>query len=352
MDGEEVPSMSDRSNATSAIVLTMAGAGAILFARAAAQRARHFDYAGKTALITGGSRGLGLLLARHLAEAGARIVICARDEEELQQARQDLERRGTEVLTVACDVSDNGDVQDLVSEAKRRFGQIDVLINNASIISVGPLDSMTLEDFEEAMAINYWSMVYTTLAVLPEMRKRGSGRIVNVTSIGGRLSVPHLLPYCTAKFAAVGFSRGLRSEVYKDGVVVTTVVPGLMRTGSPRNADFKGRHREEYAWFSISDSMPGISIDADKAARQILNAARRGDVELTLTLPAKMAVSLDALFPEITGGLLALANFALPRPGGIGTESAKGHESESQLAPSVLTTLSDKAAERNNQFQD
>jgi NAD(P)-dependent dehydrogenase (short-subunit alcohol dehydrogenase family) len=343
--------MSDRSKSTSAIVLALAGAGAVLFARAAAQRSREFDYAGKVVLITGGSRGLGLVLARHFADAGARVVICARDEEELQDARRDLEKRGAEVLTVACDVADNGDVQDLVSEATERFGQIDVLVNNAGTISVGPLDAMTLEDFESAMASNCWSMVYTSLAVLPQMRKRGSGRIINITSIGGRLSVPHLLPYCASKFAAFGFSRGLRSEVYRDGVVVTTVVPGLMRTGSPRNADFKGQHRQEYAWFSISDSTPGLSIDADRAARQILNAGRRGDVELTLTLPAKVAIGFDGLFPEITGGLLALSTYVLPRPGGIGTESAKGHESESQLAPSTLTALGDKAAERNNEIR-
>ena len=99
-----------------------------------------------------------------------------------------------------------------------------------------------------------------------------------MTSVGGRIAVPHLLPYTASKFAFTGFSRGLRSEVMKDGIVVTTVVPGLMRTGSPRNANFKGQNELEHAWFSIADSLPGLSMDADRAATQILDAseARRG----------------------------------------------------------------------------
>src|SRR6186997_1202822 len=123
-------------------------------------------------------------------------------------------------------------------------------------------------------------MLYPTLAVLPDMRKRRSGRIVNITSIGGKLGIPHLLPYSASKFAAVGFSQGLRAEVAAEGIKVITVVPGLMRTGSPRNAIFRGRHRSEYAWFSISDALPGVSISAEQAARRIIEATCRGEAEV------------------------------------------------------------------------
>jgi short-subunit dehydrogenase len=320
----------------------------LLFARA--QAIRHYDFHGKVALITGGSRGLGLILARQLAAEGARVAICAREDDELIRARQDLQSKGAEVFAIACDLRVREDVDRMVARVLQHYGQIDVLINNAGIISVGPLEEMTLDDFREAMDANFWSGVYTTLAVIPKMRQRKTGRIVNITSIGGKIAIPHLLPYSASKFALFGFSRGLRSELMKDGIVVTTIVPGLMRTGSPRNANFKGKNRLEHAWFSISDSLPLISMDADRAARQILNACKRGEVELTLTAPARIAAALDAIFPEFTGGILAVANTMLPSAGGIGQHVAKGSESESAVSPGALTTLSDRAAERNNEM--
>ena len=137
------------------------------------------------------------------------------------------------------------------------------------------------------MATNFWGMLYPTLALLPEMRARRSGRIVNITSIGGKLGIPHLLPYSASKFAAVGFSQGLRAELAGDGIKVVTVCPGLMRTGSPRNAIFRGQHRSEYAWFSISDALPGLSISAESAARRIVAACRRGDAEVLFPHPGQ-----------------------------------------------------------------
>lgn len=313
------------------------------------QRERNYDFRGKTVLITGGSRGLGLVLARELAREGARIIICARDGEGLADARRDLEMRGAEVLAVTCDLRDKRQVEAMIRQSIDRFGTLDVLINNAGTIAVGPLESMTLEDYHEQMDSNYWSAVHTILAVLPEMRRRRQGRIVNITSIGGKVSVPHLIPYCASKFALVGFSRGLRTELYKDGIIVTTVCPGLMRTGSPRNADFKGQHRAEYAWFSIADSSPGVSMEAEKAAHQIIEACRHGDVEIILSAPARLGAIFDQVLPEISGDMLALAGRLMPQPGGVGTERRKGYESESLVSPSPLTALGDAAALRNNE---
>ena len=298
--------MRKRSGVSQALLWSAAGAGLLLFARA--QATKQFDFHGKVALITGGSRGLGLVLARHLAAEGARVIICARDQEELERARQDLHSRGADVFATSCDLRVREDVNRMIARILERYGQIDLLVNSAGIISVGPLEEMTLEDFTGAMNLNFWSGVFATLSVVPEMRKRKTGRIVNITSIGGKIAVPHLLPYSASKFAFFGFSRGLRSELIKDGIVVTTVVPGLMRTGSPRNANFKGKNRLEHAWFSVSDSLPFISMDADHAAQQILNACKRGEVEITLTGAARAAVVLDAWFPEFTGALLAIAN--------------------------------------------
>ena len=334
-----------------ALMLAAAGAGALLMARAAVRRWREYDFRGKTVLVTGGSRGLGLVLARELAREGARLAICARDPEELERARTDLARRGAQVFAYPCDVTDRSQVAELVNLTRDRLGPVDVLVNNAGVIQVGPVEVMTLADYEEAMKIHFWGPLYATLAVLPEMRRRRAGRIVNITSIGGKIGVPHLVPYSASKFALVGLSEGLRAELAKDGVVVTTVCPGLMRTGSPRNATFKGRHREEYAWFTISDSLPVTSMQAERAARQIIAACRRGEAEVILTTQAVLAIKFHQLFPELSADLRAFANSLLPGPGGIGTRRAKGKDSQSPLAPSLLTALTERAAERNNEVK-
>jgi short-subunit dehydrogenase len=333
-----------------AMAVAAGGVGLLLAGRAVARRLREYDLQGRTVLITGGSRGLGLVMARECVQQGARVAICARDEEELERARQDLTERGGQVLAVPCDLTHPSEVGRMVRTAQDRFGAVDVLINNAGVIIVAPVEEITLADYEEAMNTNYWSAVYTTMAVLPQMRMRGEGRIVNIASIGGKISVPHLLPYSASKFAMYGWSSGLRAELAKDGIVVTTVCPGLMRTGSPRNATFKGQHRAEYAWFSIGDSLPLTSMSAERAARQILTACKRGEAEVVLSLQAKLAAGIQSIFPGMTADVMGVVNRLLPAPGGIGTQRMRGAESESSFAPSLLTALGDKAARENNEI--
>lgn len=339
-----------KENQKEALAVAAVGLGALWAARALARRWRDYDFHGKTVLITGGSRGLGLVLAREFAREGAQIAICARNPAELERARADLVQRGANVVAVPCNVTDRAQVRELIDVVRQRFGAIDVLVNNAGVIQVGPVEVMTLADYDEAMRIHFWGPLYMMLEAIPHMRRRGGGRIVNITSIGGKIGVPHLVPYCASKFALVGLSEGMRAELAKDNIVVTTVCPGLMRTGSPRNADFKGQHRAEYAWFSISDSLPVTAMQAERAARQVIAACKRGDAEVILTVQAVMAIKFHQLFPELSADLRELANRLLPAPGGIGKRRAKGKESQSELSPSFLTTLSDRAAERNNEI--
>ena len=331
------------------IKLTALGAGTYAL-KSAFNHFFEYDLKDKTVLITGGSRGLGLVMAREFAREGSRIVLCARDEQELDQARLDLEKLGAEVMVVACDVTNQRDVKAMIAAVYTRFGAVDVLVNNAGVIQVGPLEVMTTEDFELAMQAHFWGPLNTILAVLPSMRQRRTGRIINISSIGGKVSVPHLVPYSASKFALVGLSKGLRAELMKDGIKVTTVCPGLMRTGSPRNADFKGQHQYEYAWFSISDALPLLTVSAENAARQVVRACKRGQAELVISIPAKIAVLFDALFPEAMSQMLALTNRFLPEAGGVGSERRKGRESTSAWSPSWLTTLNEEAAVRNNEL--
>jgi NAD(P)-dependent dehydrogenase (short-subunit alcohol dehydrogenase family) len=325
----------------------VAGAAAGLLAARRAGR-QPYDLRGAVALVTGGSRGLGLALARELGRRGARVAICARDADTLERARRDLERGGVEAFALECDVGDPAQAAATVRAVQDRWGRLDVLVNNAGIIQVGPLAAMTLDDFEQAMRVNFGGALHTILAVLPGMRAQGSGRIVNIVSIGGKISVPHLAPYTASKFALGGLSEGLRAELAPDGIRVTTIYPGLMRTGSPRHALFKGRHRAEFAWFSIADALPLLTIGVDRAARRIVGACERGDASLVLSPPAKLAALAPALLPGATAALLTLANRLLPRPDG-GGERRPGRESESAWSPSVLTTLGERAARAQNQ---
>ena len=336
-------------NKNSLLIGAAAGVGALTVLAALKRSRRRFDLKNKVVLITGGSRGLGLVLAREFAAEGARLAICARDGAELAAAKEDLESRGAEVFEAICDVTDQEEINHLVADVCMRFGQIDVLVNNAGVIQVGPLETQTEKDFAEALDIHFWAPYRMIQTVLPIMRGRGAGRIVNIASIGGKIAVPHLAPYCASKFALVGLSSALHTELAKENIYVTTVCPGLMRTGSHVNAYFKGQNEKEYALFSISNALPVSSVSAETAARQIVAATTRGDAELIISPQAKIAAKMNALFPEMTADILSLVNRLLPSNGGIGTAKVRGKESESWLAPSILTALADKEIIENNE---
>jgi short-subunit dehydrogenase len=315
-------------------------------------RAR-FSFQGRAVVITGGSRGLGLIMARQLARGGARLAILARDPDELKRAEAQLTANGAQVLALKCDVCHQEEVNEAISTIVTRFGGIDVLINNAGVIQVGPLDHMSVKDFEDAMAIHLFAPLYCTLAVLPHMRRAGQGRIVNIASVGGKIAVPHLVPYCASKFALVGLSDGLRAELRRENILVTTVCPGLMRTGSADNALFKGQHRREYAWFAIGAALPGLSADAERAARRMLEACRQGSGHIVIGLHVRAAIIFRELFPEAATSLAALANRLLPSSSVTGSKTPRsGSESKSWLAPRWLTQLNERAALRNNEIPE
>jgi NAD(P)-dependent dehydrogenase (short-subunit alcohol dehydrogenase family) len=314
------------------------------------QRRAQLSFADQVVAITGGARGLGLELARRWVGEGAKVAICARSADDLQRALAELSAGGHDVLALPCDISQRDQAESFVQTIERRWGKIDVLVNNAGIIQVGPLSCMTFRDFDQAMATHFWGPLYLIRAVFPNMRAAGRGKIVNIASIGGEISVPHLLPYCASKFALVGLSEGMQAELRSAGIQVTTVCPGLMRTGSPRNADFKGDHRAEYAWFSISASQPLISIDSRLAARHIVEACRWGKPYLRYSLPARLAVPLRNLVPALTGHILQLANRLLPDAELAESRSWRGYESYSRWSPSALTYLNEQAALRNNEM--
>ena len=314
-------------------------------------RTLHFSLRNKVALITGGSRGLGLVLARQICAAGGKVALLARDNEELIRAKTDLAGRGGRVITIQCDLLDSGQIQSAIRQTIDRFGKIDILINNAGIIEVGPLEHMTREDFERSMAVHFWAPYVLISEVVPEMRTWGGGRIVNISSIGGKIAVPHLAAYGASKFALTGFSDAIRAELALDKIYVTTVAPGMMRTGSHVNAKFKGRHDSEFAWFAASAGAPLISMNSERAARKIIAACRRGQPSLTLTYAARTAILGNALFPNLTGYGMKIVNRFLPKAAdkNEGDESRKGSETR-RLVPAWITRLADRATLRNNEM--
>lgn len=307
------------------------------------------------ALVTGGSRGLGLLIARELAERDHRVVICARDAEELDRAKTSLAAQGHDVQVEVCDVSDESAVTDLVSRVEAGTGPIEVLLHVAGVIQVGPVASMTTEHFREAIDIMLWGPIHCARAVAEPMTERRSGRIGIVASVGGLVSVPHLVPYSTAKFGAVGFARGLRAELRASKVTVTTITPGLMRTGSHVRAKFVGDHAAEYAWFSAGASLPGISMDADAAASRIVDGVLRGRAMVVLTPLAKIGMRVNGLAPATTAVLMDVVGRLLPRAPTEPTPTLEGRDAELLMSPRRrrffrwLTRLGGRAAEKNNE---
>jgi NAD(P)-dependent dehydrogenase (short-subunit alcohol dehydrogenase family) len=339
-----------RTTRALSFALGMVAAG---YAAARAWReVRAIDFDGKSVVIVGGSRGLGLVIARQLAAQGARLTLVARDADELDRAQLAIEELGAPgtVATLACDIRDRDQVERTIAKAATERNGIDVLINDAGVIQVGPMSHMSVDDFEDAMRTHFWGPLYTILAALPHLRQSPAARIVNISSIGGKVAVPHLLPYSASKFALTGLSEGLHAELARENIHVTTVCPGLMRTGSTYNAWFKGDHRREFAWFHLAASLPVLSIDAERAARQILAACRRGDAELVLTMPARLAVVMNAICPGTTASMMATANLALPAPiDAAGSTPRSGWQSVSSAAPSFLSKAGDRATVDNNE---
>jgi NAD(P)-dependent dehydrogenase (short-subunit alcohol dehydrogenase family) len=272
-------------------------------------------FEGQSVLITGGSRGLGLALARRLAAEGAKLTLLARDGEELQRASRLIRdtHPNAPILTVTCDVTQDHQVADALKRVRNTFGGLDMVINNAGSILVGPYECMTKEDFEAQMNLHLYAVMNMINRSLPMLRAGTGKRIVNICSMGGRVAVPHMLPYDTSKFALAGYSQGLMAELAPEGISVTTVYPTVMRTGSPIQAVFKGDHEKEFAWFAIADVLPFLSMSADGAARKILRAARDRSAELMPSLPGKLRMVAAGLAPETYSMFMRALGAAMPK---------------------------------------
>ena len=316
-------------------------------------RQRQTAVRGKIVVVVGGSRGLGLEIARQFGLGGAHLVLAARHEDELREALGRLHQEGaipngTTAHTVVADISKPEDCERIIAGATERYGRVDVLVNCAAVMQVAPMADQTREAFDQAMAINFFGALHTIQAVLPQMLARGSGHIVNIASIGGKIAVPHMLPYVASKFALVGFSEGLHAELRHQGVRVTTVCPGLMRTGAHVQVQFAGDAEKEYRWFAFGATVPGVSISSRAAARKIFAATVAGKAEITITPQAWLGARATGMAPNASQVFAAAINkLVLPEANG-----SKQTVSGAQLAgrhPGALDGWSEYLQRENNQ---
>ena len=193
-----------------------------------------FRLDGKVVIVTGGSKGLGLIMAEGLAEAGANLVLCARKLEECERAAEKISEIGVQTLALRCDVTDPDEVNDLVEKTVSQFQRIDVLINNAGYVWEEPLESVALEKWNRTLAINATGTFLCSQAAGRQMIKQGDGKIINITSVVGLASVdPELsdtVPYAASKGAVVAFTRDLARKWCKYNINVNAIAPGYFAT--------------------------------------------------------------------------------------------------------------------------
>lgn len=315
---------------------------------------KHKNFNGKSVVITGGSRGLGLSLAWNFLDRGASdITLIARDEKELNRAKSILLRQFpvANVLTQVCDVTDSKQLATAIDRAIINMKSIDILVNNAGSMLVAPFTSTEQADYEAQMKLHLYAVVNSTQLILPHFNRRGGGQILNICSMGGKVAVPHMIPYDASKFALAGFSQGVAAELAPFNISVTTAYPLPMRTGSPIQAVFKGNHEREFKWFETIDNLPILSMGADEAAKKILDGLADKKTEVLLAPVAKIRNIFAAIFPETFNAFMSFVAGRLPK--GDSMIRRTGHESSREFKKSLLLkplqARSEKSQEMYNQ---
>jgi len=239
-------------------------------------------------IITGASSGIGRETALEFARRGARVVLAARREDRLQQLAAEIARLGADALVVPTDVARSDDVARLVQATLDRFGRIDVLVNNAGVGFSGTIEETTEADMRELMDVNYMGAFNLTRAVLPHMRRRRRGHVVNVASVVGKIAFPFHGAYSATKFAMIAMTESLRGELDGSGVTCTAVLPGTTRT------EFFDVQKTNDGHVSAPT---GPQQNPDVVARAIVRSLRRPTPEVNMVRMFRFAYGLNGFFP-------------------------------------------------------
>ena len=199
-----------------------------------------------TVLITGASQGIGKATALLFARKGYQLILTTRHAEKLETTAQEVQSLGYSApLTFACDVTNLSQVSTLIETALDRYGYIDVLVNNAGIFASGPVEQFSLSDWHQVIDTNLWGYIHTINALLPHLLERGSGTIVNVSSIGGKVPTAYLVPYCTSKFGVTGLTEALQAELKPKNIDVCGIYPNLIKSSFLDKALFRGKDQQD-----------------------------------------------------------------------------------------------------------
>jgi short-subunit dehydrogenase len=254
-----------------------------------------------TVLITGSSQGIGKETARLFAQHGYNIVMTARNADRLEAAAEELRKFGYSVIAIPADVRDAEQVKSLVEKALAHYGAIDVLINNAGIYISGPAESFSLDDWHQAIDTNLWGYVHTIHALLPHFVARGSGTIINLSSIGGKVPVPYLAPYCTTKFAIAGLTEALQSELEPKGIQVCGIYPNLINSNFMERAIFRGKDEQDMQarreQLEQVLKVPAVEKPED-VAKAIWDAVEHQKKEVVVG-SANLSLASSRLFPSL-----------------------------------------------------
>lgn len=251
---------------------------------------------GKVAVITGAGGGIGAALARRLRAEGCRLALV-----DVREAA--LPERAPDITTHAIDVSDAGAWDALAREVERAHGAADLLVNNAGITVHGTFADQTLADLDRIVGVNLKGVLYGCRAFLPQLRARGEGHIVNVSSLAGRIAIPYQSTYCATKFAVRGLSAALRMELAADGVGVTAVMPGAVATSLLERAQSYDRAASQ----KMAQLMIEHGVRPEHLADRVVRAIRRNEAEVVIGWDARIATTVQAIAPFAIDGALSLA---------------------------------------------
>ncbi|MCH9736018.1 MAG: SDR family oxidoreductase [Actinomycetia bacterium] len=255
-------------------------------------------FRGTTAIVTGAASGIGRALADLLLERGATVYATDRDEQSLGQLAAAHAGRG--LTTAVVDVSDRSAVAAVIDRAVSDCGRLDFMFNNAGIVVGGDFAEMTDEAWRRIVDVNFWGVVYGTELAYVQMRRQGSGHIVNTSSSAGVLPVPHSAAYAATKHAVVGLSTSLRAEAAPHGIGVSVVLPGLVDTGIFDSATNLAGH--DYK--ASIDAVPLAKITPLKAAEQILRGAAKNKQFVAFPAYNRLLIGLNRIMPNVMAPII------------------------------------------------
>ncbi|MBC8251654.1 MAG: SDR family NAD(P)-dependent oxidoreductase [Candidatus Nitrosopelagicus sp.] len=245
------------------------------------------DFKNKVVLITGASSGIGKQTAIEFAKLGSSIILVARRKNKLEQVENELKQFNVNTLVCVCDVSKKDQVEELSKIVLQKFNSIDILVNNAGFAIYGLVSDLSINEIESQMETNYFGMIYCVKNFLPLMLKKKSGHIVNVASIGASFGVPGVSSYCATKFAMLGFSEGLKHELYGTGVGLTVVSPIMVRTPLFEHPSFT----------NFSKFSTGVSLSSETVAKTIIKASNSSRLEIVVPSVARVVIWFKQTFP-------------------------------------------------------